>query len=362
MNAAKLCRKEAATHNSSLVRFAEHRDSGGRAPRRIALIDSQGNIVAVNKDWMLLAEKTGAALDRVGPGANYLEVCREAYGSSSASQALNGIHAVLKNKTSSFAMDYACHTASGRAYFRMGAALIEYRNVRVAISHTDITDLQVAKDSDYKRLRQFARRLINAQEEERQRISREIHDDLGSRIALTACGIQQIMKRHPKSTQELNKILEAINDLSTVLHDLSHCLHPPQLQYVGIGPALKSLHEKFEKTCGIRTDVVVPAELPRLPDEVELCIFRISQECLQNAAKYSSADQVRTVLEHTPLQIRLIVSDTGRGFILSEAIQKSGLGLLSMEERALSIGGCLTVNSSPGFGTEVRLTIPTRSA
>ena len=120
---------------------------------RIALIDSRGIIVAVNNNWMALAEETGAALNRVGPGVNYLEVCRQASGSSAADarEALSGIRAVLKEKVQSFTMDYACHTPVGQAYFRMLVTPISYRDARVAIAHHggnrpvgDFADAQIA--------------------------------------------------------------------------------------------------------------------------------------------------------------------------------------------------------------------------
>jgi signal transduction histidine kinase len=347
----------------SLLNRVESNNSRPTVTRRIALIDAQGNIVAVNQDWMTFAEVTGAPLGRVGPGVNYLEVCRHAEGSSADSRkALVGISDVLKQKTSSFAMDYACDTPAGPAYFRMVVTPIAYMDARVAIAHTDVTDLNLSKEKNLKRLRQFARRLINAQEEERQRIAREIHDDLGNRIALMSLSVHQIMEQAPENLgstmNELQKVLDGITELSTALRNLSHWLHPPPLRYLGIGAALTSLQEVFKKTYGIRMDVVIPANLPRLPDEVELCIFRISQECLQNVAKHSGAAEVRIVLEHTPKRIRLTVSDTGRGFSLSKAVQKGGLGLASMRERALSIRGRLTVNSSPGAGTKVLLMVP----
>jgi signal transduction histidine kinase len=339
----------------------DSRERASRILRRMALIDSRGNIVAVNKDWVLLAEETGTSLNRVGPGVNYLEICRKASSSSRLSRkALTGIHAVLKEEISSFDVDYACNTPSGPAYFRMDVTPITYRNARAAIIHTDITSVRLSKEEDFKRLQQFARRLIDAQEKERQRISRELHDDLGNRIALMALSVRQIMKQYSKNsgTRELDKILTGITDLSTALRNLSHHLHPPHLQYSGINAALMSLREGFESTHGIQMDVVVPAKPPRLPHEVELCIFRISQECLQNIAKHSQADKVSITLEHEPEHIRLTVSDTGQGFVPSAARRKGGLGLQSMEERALGIGGCLMVKSSPGAGTKISLTVP----
>jgi two-component system sensor histidine kinase UhpB len=245
----------------------------------------------------------------------------------------------------------------------MSVTPISYGDARAAIAHTDITDLQLSKEKDFQRLQQLARRLINAQEEERQRISREIHDDLGNRIALMSLSVRQIMKQSSaqdpgSSSRELNKVLDGITELSTALRELSHYLHPAPLRCLGVRGALKALQAGFKKTHGIEMELVVPPEMPRLPDDVELCIFRITQECLHNVVKHSGADKVKVVLEHTRKRIRLTVSDTGRGFVRSEAIQKGALGLLSMEERALSIRGRLTINSSRGRGTEICLTIP----
>ena len=114
----------------------------------------------------------------------------------------------------------------------------------------------------------------------------------------------------------------------------------------------------FNGEAGYQADLLMPAKMPKLPDDVSLCIFRISQECLQNIARHSGAQKCRLVLEYSNDQVQLIVSDSGRGFVRSEAIAGGGVGLLSMEERALSIGGCVTVTSGRGSGTEIRLAIP----
>jgi two-component system sensor histidine kinase UhpB len=259
-------------------------------------------------------------------------------------------------------MDYACHTPSGAAYFRLRATPIVYADARVVVSHTEITDLHHRKETDFKHLQQFARRLIHAQEEEKQRLSREMHDDLGNKIALMSFLLRRIAKEHSKKLgpmlRDLTKIQDAMAELSTSLRELSHGLHPAPLRYLGIPAALKSLCEGFEDTCGIRVELDVCPDMPRLTDDVELCIFRITQECLQNATKHSGADKVKVIVEHGLRQLRLTVSDTGNGFNHSEAVRKGGLGLLSMEERALGIGGTLTFNSGPGQGTEIRMTVP----
>jgi signal transduction histidine kinase len=109
-------------------------------------------------------------------------------------------------------------------------------------------------------------------------------------------------------------------------------------------------------------NLVMPAEMPRISEEVALCVFRVAQECLQNVAKHSGAGCVTVALSYSVGVVRLTVSDSGRGFVKSDAMKKSGIGLVGMESRAVSLGGTLIVNSAPGAGTDVQLTIPFRRA
>ena len=331
----------------------------------MALIDAQGKIVAVNRDWIVFAEQTGADLKRVGTGANYFEVCRRSGKSSmEARKALTGIVGVLKENSQSFAMDYGCETHSGPAYFRMGVTLIPYKNARAAVSHTDITDIQLRRIRDFNRAQIFARRLISAQEEERLRISREIHDDLGSRIALMSYSVQRVFDQKGGDVRmmlsEMDKVVAGLLELSEALRTISHRLHPPSLQFVGIGAALRSLGTAFEQTHGIEIEVRVPQSVPKLSDDVELCLFRIAQECLQNIKKHSGAQKGSIVLDCEAGQLRLSVSDSGRGFVPAEGVANRGIGLMSMEERVLSVGGVLRVQSSPGNGCTIQVAVPLR--
>jgi signal transduction histidine kinase len=130
------------------------------------------------------------------------------------------------------------------------------------------------------------------------------------------------------------------------------------LQYAGIGEALKSLCEQFGRVAALKIDVVVPPETSGIPAEVGLCVFRVTQECLQNIAKHSGASCARVVLECNPTRVRLTVSDTGKGFVESEAAQKCGLGLISMKERIKHLNGQFDIDTRPSCGTRIRVTIP----
>ena len=147
-------------------------------------------------------------------------------------------------------------------------------------------------------------------------------------------------------------------DLSDALRCISHHLHPPALKYVGICAALKSLCDDFAKTNNIKIDVLLPVASTHILVEVELCIFRLSQECLQNIAKHANASRVSLALAYVPGEVQLRVSDNGRGFSLDSDDTHSGLGLLNMKGRVLAINGRFEVHSAPGIGTEVCTTIP----
>jgi two-component system sensor histidine kinase UhpB len=259
-------------------------------------------------------------------------------------------------------MDYWIHWSSLDARFRMTATPVHFGPARVVVAHTDITDMQLSNEHASKRMQQFARRLMHAQEQERERISREIHDDLGARIASLSLLVHRIMNhrsiRADARHRELNQVIDSIGDLAKALRDLSHGLHPPLLRHAGICIALKQLCLEFEKASGVRVVVDVPEEIPEISDDAALTIYRISQECLQNVAKHSGADKANVVLEQTCGQICLKIADTGRGFVQSETVLKGGLGLISIQERVLCMKGQVEICSALGVGTEVRVRIP----
>jgi signal transduction histidine kinase len=339
------------------------RETCDRVAPRLALINSEGDIVTVNNEWRCLAEATRTDWRRVGPGTNYLEVCRRSSAlCDDAAAAFRGITAVLSGSVPAFTMDYALDTPLGRAFVRMVAAPVKHGHARACVTHIDLTSLLLSNERNTQLLKRFARCAINAQEQERKRISQEIHDDLGNRMALLALSARRITKEHKENfdsfDSERKQFFDQIADFSNALRDLSHSLHPPLLRHVGIKGALTTLRDTFQKLHGIRVNLVIPVELPRVSEEVAVCIFRIAQESLQNVAKHSGADSVTVALGCAPGFIQLTVRDSGRGFLKSEAMKKDGIGLLGMESRAVSLGGTLIVTSSPGAGTDLQLTIP----
>lgn len=223
--------------------------------------------------------------------------------------------------------------------------------------YQDITD-RIRSEAKLRALRD---RLTRVQDEERAHIARELHDDIGQRLALLSIQLSELQKEARGIAPALDSQLETSRRLTEEIcadaHRISHRLHPAQLALLGLTKALSGLCEAFAR----RTDVEIDFEydaIPKLAADVNVCLYRIAQEAIQNATKHSRCRQISVTLRASPEAIRLSVSDAGRGFDPGAAEHSSGLGLVSMAERARSVGGELTLRSAAGQGTRVEVSIP----
>ena len=224
----------------------------------------------------------------------------------------------------------------------------------------DITERKLAEES----LATIGRRLIEAHEQERTWIGRELHDDINQRLALLAVELDQRCHHIPPNDEfiaQTRHAQERISQIATDVQGLSHRLHSSKLEYLGLAAAGHS----FCKELSERTKVEVQfkhAEIPRnLPNEVSLCLFRVLQEALQNAVKHSGVRRFTVDLHGTAESIELTVSDVGMGFEEQDAFTRNGLGLISMRERLQLVHGELSVKSKPGAGTTIRARVPLKT-
>ncbi len=216
----------------------------------------------------------------------------------------------------------------------------------------DITEEKRAQE----KLRALADQVINAQEDERRRIARELHDDFTQRLA--ALGIELgLLKQGGEAQdqialdQDLTRLQTQVLSLSEDIRRLSHSLHPSVLEHSSLAAALEAYCREFSGPTGIAATFIsrnVPAEIPR---PVALAFYRIAQEALRNVALHSGATAVSVVLAGENLSLNVI--DDGCGFDMLQAKKSPGLGLVSMEERARLVGAVVTVESVPGEGTTV---------
>jgi len=247
------------------------------------------------------------------------------------------------------------------ALLLLQSGLIAGLLIHRARRHRAEVELVRSQDSlrtSYERVRDLGSRLLKAQEIERSRIARDLHDDIGQQVALLSMDLVHAMgASDPGEINRLAAQAHARNlEIARGLRDLSHSLHPARLRLIGLVPTLESLclelsHSGIAISC---THNNVPSTISA---DVTLCIFRVVQEALQNAIKYSRANEVRVHLAGSPGGLNLSVVDDGVGFDV-EGNWARGLGLVSMKERLEAIGGVLKIRSGPGCGTQLDATVP----
>lgn len=207
-------------------------------------------------------------------------------------------------------------------------------------------------------IQDLAGRLISAQEAERSRIARELHDDLSQQLAVLTMELSVLRRvaNHAQTQQLAIEILNRANGIAKCMHDLTHRLHPVKLQLLGLVDAIDALREELSP-CQIPitfTHENVPAALPI---DLRLCLFRVVQEGVQNAIKHSHARSISVHISGGEDRLTLTILDDGTGFDVDAAWRK-GLGLISMSERLEAIGGSLEIRSTRATGTQLDVTVP----
>ena len=239
--------------------------------------------------------------------------------------------------------------------------LIEIGNEQCVISViTDITDRKQAEEA----LSGMTRKLVEAQEQERARIARELHDDINQRIALLAIELDQLREKHKdlpfKVRGHVQKLQRITADVASRVYALSHELYSSIPDSLGLAKGMRSWCREFGKRQKMEIDFK-SHDLPRLPQEISLCLFRVLQEALHNSAKHSGVERIEVQIGENSGEIHLIVSDSGKGFDIDAARRRGGLGLLSMQERVRLVGGTIVINSKPLGGTTLRVCVPFRA-
>jgi signal transduction histidine kinase len=221
----------------------------------------------------------------------------------------------------------------------------------------------------YERMRYYARQIIRAQEEERERIARELHDEtiqmlivISRRLELLAALPEQL----PQSAEQLlESVQELIRDTQAGVRRFAQGLRPPALDHLGLVAALRGLANDLAETDGIQANLTTAGETRRLAPEEELTLFRVAQEALNNVRRHSGASRVGIRLAFYPERVQVTIDDNGRGFDApkrtDDLVTIGKLGLIGMDERARSLGGALTIQSAPGQGTTLIVDVPAQS-
>jgi signal transduction histidine kinase len=212
-------------------------------------------------------------------------------------------------------------------------------------------------------LEELTSKLLTAQESERQRIARDLHDDVSQRLAALVLDVASLEQQPPLLpeliTDALGPVREQLERLSDDIHNLAYKLHPSLLEHAGLQPAVEDhIHHVTVRT-GLRISLKASAIPGSLPLAQSTCLFRVLQESLQNIVKHANATDVTVRLSGSSHGIGLSVTDNGKGFDAgNKSAQKKGLGLISMQERLRLMNGFLRVHSRPTNGTKVCAWIP----
>ena len=224
----------------------------------------------------------------------------------------------------------------------------------------DISERKRAEEA----LKDLGGRLIAAQEEERRRVARELHDDFSQRLAVLSIELEQLGQQIQKPLglrQSVQRLQTQAQEIAAEIHRLSYKLHPSKLDHLGLAAAIKSLCAELTESGRFKVEfhqTGFPAALDR---DITLCVFRIAQESLRNCVKHSGAKSARVVVTKTRNAVRLVVSDDGCGFTTKSDLMEKGLGFISMKERLHIVGGQINVYSKPLRGTRIEVSVPLKS-
>lgn len=329
-------------------------------PSPMAVLDSSGRILIVNQAWLDRARDPGAVSAAcLGVGANYLDACHEAQlsGEPGARDTLAAVEPVLAGREEITEIEFAVKHGASEHWLRLSAMPLRGSRGGAVVAYTDVTDHVLAREQ----LREFSRQLIAAQEEERRRIARELHDDLSQRLVLLALEISQAKGgsgRGRAGTDASRQVAERLGEIAADVHRLAYRLHPFKLDYLGLAAAAQAYCGEIGAACGIPISFTardVPRDLPR---EVTVCAYRILQEALTNVVKHSGSPRAEVELSATDATLRMAVRDFGGGMSPDATSGTHGLGLGSIRERLRLVNGLLTVDSSPHAGTRLEIRIP----
>ena len=324
-----------------------------------------GEVVLANNQAKQILQRPVGELRRVEEYSEYqiFRLDGQAYGTQEQPLARSILHGEVVMGEE---LRYLRPDGTFRVLFTNSAPVRDETGAIVAsvVTFQDITDLRLAQEELLRQsndvIHDLAGKLIAAQEEERRRIARDLHDDVAQRIALLSNKMQILYQNLPtgiSAAEEFSDILKEIEQASESVRLISHQLHSSKL-ILGLPRALAGYCREFSQQRGIKVEFTQKGSMGPFPEPVPLVMFRVLQEALYNVARHSGAAQVEVSLLTDGDEIRLRIKDRGRGF---DPMQVSeGLGLVSMRERLRLVQGRIKLSSAPGLGTEIEAVVPVR--
>src|ERR1700756_2665880 len=217
----------------------------------------------------------------------------------------------------------------------------------------DISEWKRAEET----LSDMTRKLIEAQEQERARIGRELHDDINQRLAMLSLELEQLEENPAEIQPRVKELRREMAEVSNDVQAMSHDLHSSKLEYLGVVAGIKSWCKEFGERQRVEINFSNDVQ-SALPFEIGLSLFRVLQEALHNVMKHSGVKRIEVQLREDSGEIHLIIHDSGKGFDVEAALQGKGLGLTSMRERVRLVNGTISIDSKPMGGTTIHMRVP----
>jgi signal transduction histidine kinase len=324
--------------------------------KRVVVLDAEGNIIAANHYWDEYLRAHGRKPrngSRKTPYFGLASVLQE-FGERTA-VTLEGIRSVCEGKRPRFELEYPVGSGEDQNWILLVVTPLEHADGGAVMIYLNVT--QSKKDETA--IRSLSGKLISAQEDERSRIARELHDDINQQLALIAIQAQCLSVSQAAGMvfrQQAKDLWEKVTLISSDVQALSHRLYSTKLDYLGLQAALGGLCREFTEQQRIAATLHVEGEGRRLDHETSLALFRVAQESLRNVSKHSHATSVHVFFVNEPARLILRVEDDGVGF--DHAGDGNGIGVLSMRERMQLVHGTLDILSKAGEGTSVQAVVP----
>jgi two-component system NarL family sensor kinase len=332
---------------------------------RLALLDENGTIIAVNEPWKSYTETIGCCGAGNVAGSNYLKECASIANCEEAHLVSEGIRNLMSGGPKDFHCIYPSDRADKTSWFQVRVKRFHTDGVRrFVVAHEDVTEIKRAHDAQ----QQLSGLLLRAQDEERRRIARDLHDvTVQNMVAIKAdlSSVQRgIQSLRTGEVVTLKQSLSLCDQVIKELRTLSYLLHPPFLDEAGLLPALQWFVRGFIQRSGIQVELLVLGEIARLGTDIETALFRVVQESLTNIHRHSGSSSAIIWVTTDEDAVLVRVTDEGHGFSLStmpdsqDAALSPGVGILGMRQRLRQLGGQLDIeSSSEGTTVSARISI-----
>lgn len=327
--------------------FSLHESILDTVAANVAILNEAGEIIAVNDAWMQFAEFNELPLENYGLGLNYISFC-ETLDAPDAAEARQGLRGLLAGEPGPLRYEYQISLANGPIWVRMTATRIS-RDDRtlVILAHEDITVQRHAQAA----LGRATAALLHAEDDERRRIARELHDGTAQYLtgAKLMLGAMKVEGRAEKVRVEIEALLAHALD---EIRSLSYVLHPPALDEMGLGPATRQMAEGFARRTGLSLQIDIADDFPKMARPTEVALYRVAQEALANVHRHSGSPRATIGLRQAGEMVLLAIRDYGVG-LPENASPTVGVGLAGMRLRLEFVSGHISLTSAqPGVLVE----------